>query len=328
MRHRRGFTLIELLVVIAIIAVLIALLLPAVQQAREAARRTQCRNNLKQLGIALHSYHDSMNLLPPGSVFPNVFPVPATATSLGFGWHVFLLPHLDQGPLYGQINPNGQWPQASQMTLLQTPLAVFLCPSSPAPAINSARLFPGISGPAIEVATANYVGNSGLWQGMNVTTGFIFASGAAVPLASVSQTCRFRDVTDGLSNVIFVGERTWQLPGVTYVLDCEPPNAAIWGGEITVVIRRDGLALGQFPQVGGLVQMRLNHCNRASWHYSSDHEGGAHFLLGDGSVRFISENIDSGQYTVGPGPGFALGPINGTYERLIHRSDGNIVGDF
>lgn len=322
MRYRRAFTLIELLVVIAIIAILIALLLPAVQQAREAARRTQCRNNLKQLGLALHGYHESLNTLPPGSVVPNVFPIPSTSIGLEFGWPVFLLPHLDQAPLYNQLNPNGMWPPASQINLLQSRLAVFLCPSSPAPALNSARLFP-TAGPVAELATSNYVGNSGLPQNLSVYSGFIL-----IEATPGGQTCRFRDVTDGLSNVIFAGERTWQIPNVTYLLGCEPPNAAIWAGESNFGNRSDVFAIGQVPLIPGNVQLRLNHCEAASRHYSSDHEGGAHFLLGDGSVRFISENIDSAQYTVGPSPGFALGPINGTFERLIHRSDGNVVGDF
>src|SRR5664279_3184236 len=97
---RSAFTLIELLVVIAIIAVLIALLLPAVQQAREAARRSQCKNNLKQLGLALHNYHDTANTLPPGYIGPNT----ALSTNSNWGWNVMLLPGLDQAPLYNQIS--------------------------------------------------------------------------------------------------------------------------------------------------------------------------------------------------------------------------------
>src|SRR5581483_8700238 len=97
---KKGFTLIELLVVIAIIAILIALLLPAVQQAREAARRTQCKNNLKQLGLALHNYHDNFNTFPPGGVNGTA----ATSNYQGWGWSIMLLPQIDQAPLYNQIN--------------------------------------------------------------------------------------------------------------------------------------------------------------------------------------------------------------------------------
>src|SRR6478609_9116964 len=107
-KERRAFTLIELLVVIAIIAVLIALLLPAVQQAREAARRTQCRNNLKQIGLALHNYHDAYQLFPPGYVDRNGNPdlTPDNDLGPGWGWASFILPQLDQGNVYNQINFN------------------------------------------------------------------------------------------------------------------------------------------------------------------------------------------------------------------------------
>src|SRR5580698_8598950 len=107
-RAKRGFTLIELLVVIAIIAVLVALLLPAVQQAREAARRTQCKNNLKQIGLALYNYHDSFSLFPPGYVDRNGNPNLTPDNDLGpsWGWAAFLLPGMDQAPLYNQINFN------------------------------------------------------------------------------------------------------------------------------------------------------------------------------------------------------------------------------
>src|SRR5688500_4365529 len=102
--RRRGFTLIELLVVIAIIAVLIALLLPAVQQAREAARRTQCRNNLKQIGLALHNYHDVHNTFPMGYCAGMTYVDGASDTSPGWSWATYILPQLDQGPLYNQFN--------------------------------------------------------------------------------------------------------------------------------------------------------------------------------------------------------------------------------
>src|SRR3954468_16866342 len=124
--RKKGFTLIELLVVIAIIAVLIALLLPAVQQAREAARRTQCKNNLKQLGLALHNYHDTFGVFPMGYHWP-----------LGTGWSYHLLPHLDQAPLYNSFTvgtPTAPaasiWRSGAPQAALGVPLAVFRCPSS------------------------------------------------------------------------------------------------------------------------------------------------------------------------------------------------------
>ena len=130
-RTRRGFTLIELLVVIAIIAVLIALLLPAVQQAREAARRTQCKNNLKQLGLALHNYHDVFNRLPMSQyVIPTGMP---QAGLLQRTWTRRILPFLDQATIYNQWNWTQGYAVGTNLTLIATPLAVFKCPSSPVP---------------------------------------------------------------------------------------------------------------------------------------------------------------------------------------------------
>ncbi len=144
---RCGFTLIELLVVIAIIAILIALLLPAVQQAREAARRTQCKNNLKQLGLALHNYHDVMKQFPPGFVdqlssaaTASGAAVAATTQDGNWGWGSYTLPYIDQAPLYNLLNVgNRTLLQAANDTTnggrrgLQTPLEAFRCPSDTAP---------------------------------------------------------------------------------------------------------------------------------------------------------------------------------------------------
>jgi len=123
--RQRGFTLIELLVVIAIIAVLVSLLLPAVQQAREAARRTQCRNHLKQLGLALHNYHSSQNVFPPGYVAGAAYP----ATTNGWGWCAQLLPQLDQGPLYDTINFSLAVENSANLPVWSVTLPGLVCPS-------------------------------------------------------------------------------------------------------------------------------------------------------------------------------------------------------
>ncbi|OYW13961.1 MAG: hypothetical protein B7Z55_16195, partial [Planctomycetales bacterium 12-60-4] len=129
--HRRGFTLIELLVVIAIIAILIALLLPAVQQAREAARRSQCVNNLKQLGLAIHNYHDNFNAFPPGWIGVTNR-TPDTEGNSGFAWGAHLLPQLDQSPLYGRLNFNREcYDPAFNAVAMSTVLPAFRCPSDP-----------------------------------------------------------------------------------------------------------------------------------------------------------------------------------------------------
>lgn len=147
--NRRGFTLIELLVVIAIIAILIALLLPAVQQAREAARRSQCRNNLKQIGLALHNYHDNYNAFPPGALAMNV--TTGVAYKLGdaepsrsnvgggWGWSTFILPFIDQAPLYSSLNPNGNNFPLNPTALTRTILPVYICPSEASPNIVRAQ---------------------------------------------------------------------------------------------------------------------------------------------------------------------------------------------
>src|SRR4051812_46688665 len=127
-RQIRGFTLVELLVVIAIIALLVALLLPAVQQAREAARRTQCRNNLKQVGLALHNYHDTNSTLPPGWVGVTSGQSDVNGIN-GWSWAARVLPQLDQSPLFNSINFNFQVGAASNLVPRTTGLAVYRCAS-------------------------------------------------------------------------------------------------------------------------------------------------------------------------------------------------------
>jgi len=202
-RTKRGFTLIELLVVIAIIAVLVALLLPAVQQAREAARRSSCKNNLKQIGLALHNYHDTHTALPPGYVVQIDF-------RSSWGWSSYLLPFLDQAPLYQQLDVGSQ-PLATALTnanlldLMQKPISGFRCPSDTSPEVNNEHTLRDVNDVEQEVASSNYLGvhDGDYWS--NVTgeqhQGTFFAN----------TNRSFRDYTDGLSNTIVVGERNWKL---------------------------------------------------------------------------------------------------------------------
>ncbi len=190
-RRRVGFTLIELLVVIAIIAILIALLLPAVQQAREAARRSQCKNNLKQFGLAMHNYHETYLSFPPASVTPiscsMSTPAAGTTTALNtnynWGWGTFLLPMLDQAPLYQQLGPNGcTFPVSTTpyltSTLLQQALPAFVCPSDTGATVN--MFFANYS-------KSNYV--------------------ISEQIATANSSVRIRDIIDGTSNTFLHGER-------------------------------------------------------------------------------------------------------------------------
>ncbi|HUQ71374.1 MAG TPA: DUF1559 domain-containing protein, partial [Planctomycetaceae bacterium] len=182
--RRRGFTLIELLVVIAIIAILIALLLPAVQQAREAARRTQCRNNLKQLGLALHNYHDNFNIFPMG--FSDVVAGNAERNGSGWAWSAMVLPYLDQAPLYNQFNfnvtpyncVNCAAPITGNQALVGTQLAAFSCPSDVKPATaanNGGAANTSASQGTAAIATSSYMGCRGSFNGV-----FCVESGTAV----------------------------------------------------------------------------------------------------------------------------------------------------
>ncbi len=154
MKRFRGFTLIELLVVIAIIAVLISLLLPAVQSAREAARRAQCVNNLKQMGIALHNYHDSLLIFPPGYIAASKFIDAETDTAPGWSWASMILPQLDQAPLYSSINVYLPIQAAANATATQTILSVFLCPSDQLPSSGTFPVTDGLGNPVATVAQA------------------------------------------------------------------------------------------------------------------------------------------------------------------------------
>ncbi|WP_145454523.1 DUF1559 domain-containing protein [Gimesia panareensis] len=314
---KRGFTLIELLVVIAIIAILIALLLPAVQQAREAARRSTCKNNLKQIGIAIHNYADTHTVFPLGYV-RNA----SSGVDYGWGWSTFLLPFVDQAPLYNVLNPNGQLllPNASTtysgQNALQTAIPVYRCPSSIVPVINNQRTdsvpsgYGALSYPAVSGHT------SGLGNASPVTT--YTNKGAFYPMSSV----RFRDFTDGTSNTILVGERAFQFTGTV----TQQPYAAIWAGGRYTNVGTSGIITNTKEDATGDVAFSTNINNKsgaAHRGFSSQHVGGCHFLLGDGTVRFISENINSSDYNSSSGPA-----AMGTYQKLAIINDGQVLGEF
>lgn len=331
LNRRRGFTLIELLVVIAIIAVLIALLLPAVQQAREAARRSQCKNNLKQIGLSLHNYHDVFNTFPPGYVDQEAL---VAANQGHYSWSSSVLPYIDQAPLYNQMNVgnallSANLANAAVRQSMQTPLSGFACPSNPSPSRNDASL-PAANARAIQDSAAvevqlpvnSYVAmnNSAVGVYRNRGNGIDASTGANGAFFRNSRI-GFRDMTDGSSNLIVISERAWQsrlTPIYSAVMFGIRDNT---GGinAVTEASGDAGLVYAFAAPVAGINQQFLTDgvtANRQSM--SSFHTGGAHALLGDGSVRFLSENIDANLDAA----------VNSTLERLIAVSDGQVVGEF
>lgn len=354
-KGRRGFTLIELLVVIAIIGVLVALLLPAVQQAREAARRTQCKNNLKQIGLALHNYHDVTNLFPPGWVSRS-YQVSATTELSIWSWGAFLLPYIDQTPLYNTLQPGSRSIDANlalggaTAAALTTPLQGFLCPSDAgAPALNN---FDGPLGTGatqqtnfatynrhatngttnVPIATSNYVLVADV--GDSITPSVLEAPyGPPLGIGWNDSRVGIKDLSDGSSNQLVVGERAFKLKtlyiGAGNALGFAPPTAgAPYNGQQC----RSCLAVVGIPY-WGLNQTVVN-ADHQSRGFSSNHTGGVHFVLGDGSVRFISENIDHKPNSIGFPPattgGGHAGPtfIDSLLERLMARNDGQASSDF
>lgn len=312
---KRGFTLIELLVVIAIIAILVALLLPAVQQAREAARRASCKNNLKQIGLALHNYHDTYRTLPPGWIVK-------TPNESHWGWGAFILPFLEQAPLYQQLrvgNPldlSDSLSDTNLRALLQKPIKGFRCPSDTSPELNTGHAPQDASFTPVPVATSNYPGieDGDLWS---VNTGEPFQG-----TFTRNTGLGFQAFTDGLSNTAMVGERNWQISGPPGTTEC---NAAIVfgiGGTGTTFHGRYGNGIGRYginPEGSSTIGTEtIAQCARG---FSSNHTGGAQFLLGDGSVRFISENIEKD-----PDPTDAN--ENFLFQNLLNRNDGNPLGNF
>lgn len=323
--QRRGFTLIELLVVIAIIAILIALLLPAVQQAREAARRSQCKNNLKQIGVALHNYHETFQMLPPGVVSSSGAVNPPTGPQ-AWGWQVMILPQIDQAPRFEQLNANNRrlvdvLNNATDRAMVQQPIPAYRCPSdTTGETVRGTPQTMDYDGTA-SVGT-NFFGGVTNYLGVGP---FSALDHIVNPRSAFERngSTRFRDFKDGTSNSFLVGERDFEC------------SAGVWAGS-----RNDG---GPGPRgnnyVMGRVSIPLNFFNNKTGNnscvegFSSPHTGGGHFLLGDGRVEFISENIDfnNSNATVGDSTS-NLASFNqanlGTYQRLGLINDGQVVGEF
>jgi prepilin-type N-terminal cleavage/methylation domain-containing protein/prepilin-type processing-associated H-X9-DG protein len=328
MRLRRGgFTLIELLVVIAIIAVLIALLLPAVQSAREAARRAQCINNLKQIALAMHNYHDAVGTFPSGSI-----------ADPGWGgtwwnWPAFILPQMEQRNIFNAINfslsnitasptPNTPAPNDPNSTVWLTVVKSYLCPTDPA---VSSGVLPNLSWVCtqnypqlVTGAVTSYVGNWGDMKTGNLT--FDFYSSESPPGTGPNWGCGglfdgmfgdcsngkaigLQDVTDGSSNTFLVGEcspnmngsLSWVNGDGTYASTVVPLN---WKSDL-----KDGQVDPTDGTVCSLAYLnnftQALHCWRnqtVNYAFKSYHPGGANFGFSDGSVRFIKQSISPRTY--------------------------------
>lgn len=286
---RDGFTLIELLVVIAIIAVLIALLLPAIQQAREAARLSQCKNNLKQLGIALHDYHATHNVFPPAGI------VSSTITDNRFAWGAMILPQLDQSALYSQLDFSiYNTASVGNRQAIGTVLAAFRCPTATDPARypqigpHSAPL------PSFEIATSSYMGVIG----SALPCGGFSQDPAANGLFRVMRTIRSSDVVDGLSQTLAVGE--WRDYDFNTRRPSKYPNTNwvhYWACFYPVCIDSDSICGGGRSVAS--IRLPINdsrvvdcHDREVALTLSSEHQSGAPSLFADGSVHFLSENTD------------------------------------
>ncbi|QDT64234.1 DUF1559 domain-containing protein [Calycomorphotria hydatis] len=319
--RRKGFTLIELLVVIAIIAILIALLLPAVQQAREAARRSQCKNNLKQLGLAMHNYHDSYKMFP-AAVYPQ------GGTVGDWAWGTMILPFMEQAPLYKNMDVGGQSCGAFIDTATANPdidtlaIATYRCPSDPGPDQNTSRQITATA--ATDTPNCNYVGSntSGHFVDTVDANGvFVFGLFETTSGSNKQNRIAIRDIVDGTSNTISVGERCWEFDGASGKIQ---PRAATLIGVDNMAGSGGGTGImedvaacatnGATPTKANInldVAASVRTGSGSAAGYSSLHVGGAQFALADGSVRLITENVDVT-----------------TFQNLADRRDGNVVGEF
>ena len=323
LRNTRAFTLVELLVVIAIIGILVGLLLPAVQAAREAARRMQCSNNVKQLGLALHNYHDAMRTLPSGWIGNG-----NNNTGTGWGWGTMILPYMEQTPLYNSLSGitvgtrtgfGVKMTSLPTVSPLQTVVPTYRCPSD----IGDSLVGPFPINPSITLtdttkllSRSNYVGCIG---GTSVNWNVMPTTANTNGAFSQNSNRRFGDITDGLSNTFLVGERRSKRNNNGIWIGGDSVWSGVYG-DSTAPNRYQGLLL----VIGEAVQNRVINLTQTTSNcrgyaaFSSLHTGGAQFVFGDGSVHFISESIAQG----------AAGLPGSTYQNLAGVNDGMVIGDF
>lgn len=303
MQRRNAFTVVELLVVIAIIGVLIALLLPAVQSAREAARRTACKNHLKQQALAVHVYHDAKGALP---LLYNGERDPFAGFLLGLtshAWRTMILPQLEEQPLYDQINFSEYAVHESNRDAVNTPLAIYLCPSTPRDNHIARGLWVG-RGRLEEEATAavtDYNSTEGVIEGTECVPG-----GWGEVKGNMQRRLDFADITDGLSGTLLIVERAG-LPDL-YVGDTftphDPPRYRTWGNVGLWAVSAETLMNHLTPED---TDPLVNYDNFKGLY--AFHPGGAQAALADGSVQFVNESVE-----------------NAVLIALVTRDRGEVVG--
>jgi len=317
-KRQRGFTLIELLVVIAIIAILVALLLPAVQQAREAARRTQCKNNLKQLALAMHNYHDVYNMFPVGACAHPEPIGPAFGIKISIGAFASTLPYIENAGLSNLYVDETAW-ESQTPFVASTIIPALMCPSATGPAVET-HAFLGAYPIGPNVATSQYLLSKGAMDGWC----FNPSSNQNVGMFGINLRTSFRDITDGSSNTLCIGEGATGNPWTEVSTKAAPltpsttyPNQVGQGWVVAqpLPLNAQGTAMvhttaGNFgttiwplnanPVIETVYDdADLASCtsaNDSTSNFRSQHVGGGQFALGDGSTRFVSENIDSGVY--------------------------------
>jgi prepilin-type N-terminal cleavage/methylation domain-containing protein len=308
--QRPAFTLIELLVVIAIIAVLIALLLPAVQQARESARRTQCKNHLKQLGLAMHNYHDTHGVLPFGW------------DDRETGWHAMILPQLEQASLFGTLiwaeSGLGNWDAAGSPNLAacEKVIPAFRCPSMALPEHIDNQGIPGrvpvsYRGVASSIAASDDASTIPAGSGTTVSLEDATHDGMFFGCSSI----RLSDIIDGTSSTIMIGE---SFTDPNYVKDGQGMDYWQMGSPQTGTWVLGGIGGTEYSELVGSTFGRINSRRDPAVHgvitelsFGSWHVGGAHFALADGSVRFVSDSVDLS-----------------LYRKLATRARGEVVGEY
>jgi prepilin-type N-terminal cleavage/methylation domain-containing protein/prepilin-type processing-associated H-X9-DG protein len=287
-RRSRGFTLIELLVVIAIIGILVALLLPAVQQAREAARRTHCKNNLVQIGLALQNYDLAFGRLPPGTVNPTG-PIKNEPKGYHMGWLVQILPMMEETPVWKRFDFQLSVYDEANAVPAQARIPILNCPSNPTGSSPGSTTYAGVHN---DVEAPIDVTNNGV----------LF----------LNSSVKTEEIPDGTSHTIYVGEIAVSMHPLGFA---SGTNATLRNGSTLGAVQsnlyRGVTRPGEPPKVAAEEGGENDPALLTVGGFASAHTGGSHFLFGDGSVRFLSQNI--GQ------------PV---FQSMLNRGDGAMLGDY